>query len=203
MIYFGDVDVVLKLARCGFLPSIAELLAVSSGNPDIRYLISLRARAKRGTGTAWPEQQRRDLELFCRTYRVIDGGAEVARQESLLLAGMDPGEALLFAEAELTCGTVVTGDKRALECYATVSTAEQRGRIKVVCWEQLLLRVARVHGYDRLCRGCCAALEHDGLLRLAFTDGLLTPEAKALEAIGSYLRGVQRHSHDILANLPL
>ena len=42
MIYFSDVDVVLKLARCGFLPHLPELLGVPGGKISIQYLASLR-----------------------------------------------------------------------------------------------------------------------------------------------------------------
>jgi len=47
MIYFSDVDVVLKLARCGFLPLLPELLGVPADEIRIQYLASLRARLSR------------------------------------------------------------------------------------------------------------------------------------------------------------
>lgn len=115
---------------------------------------------------------------------------------------MDPGDALLFAEAETTGGVIVTGDKRALTAYARASTATQRGKIKVVCWEQLLLRVHVVKGYEELKRGGCEGMKEDGLLRLAFSNGLATPEEHALAAIQSYLDGVKKHSEDLLHSFP-
>lgn len=47
MIYFSDVDVVLKLARCGFLPLLPGLLGIPGGDIRIQYLASLRARLSR------------------------------------------------------------------------------------------------------------------------------------------------------------
>lgn len=198
MIYFSDVDVVLKLVRCGFLDSLPELLNVDEAKLEVRHLASLRSRTKKLT----QEKQRTALEAFCDQHRFIEGAAEVGRQQELLNAGMDPGEALLFAEAETTGGVVVTGDKRALKAYARASTATQRGKIKVVCWEQLLLRIHAVKGYEELRRGCCEGMKEDGLLRLAFSNGLATPEEHALEAIHSYLDGVKKHSEDLLHPFP-
>jgi hypothetical protein len=93
-------------------------------------------------------------------------------------------------------------DSRSGSAYARASTAAQRGRIKVVCWEQLLLRVHAVKGYEELRRGCCEGMKDDGLLRLAFSNGLATPEEHALEAIHSYLDGVKKHSGDLLHTFP-
>jgi hypothetical protein len=194
MIYFSDVDVVLKLARCGFLPWLPELLGVEEKEIKIQHLASLKSRVKKLT----KEAQRKDLEAFCKAHSIISGTADIARQQALLDGGMDPGEALLFAEAEATSGIVVTGDKRALAAYAKLSTPAQRAKIKVVCWEQLLLRVHHLRGYHTLRQGCCETLESDGLLSLAFSSGLATQEEHALAAIESYLNGVKSHSGDIL-----
>jgi len=97
-----------------------------------------------------------------------------------------------------TRGTVVTGDKRALISYKNLSSAAQRIRLRVVCWEQLLLRVHQDKGYDALREGCCEGIECDKLLSLAFSNGLATEEEHAIAAIESYLRGVENHSSDIL-----
>jgi hypothetical protein len=198
MIYFGDVDVVWKLATCGFLPRLPELLGVPAGEIDIRYLVSLRARLSRPNKRLTNAARQVELERFCMEYAPITGASDPERQEELQRAGLDPGEALLFAEAEATGGIVVTGEKRALKAYAQASTAAQRTGIKVVCWEQLLLRVREMHGYEALRAGCCEGLACDGLLSLAFSSGLATREEHALEAIESYLRGVREHSGDIL-----
>ena len=198
MIYFSDVDVVLKLARCGFLPCLAELLGVKETEIKVQHLASLKSRTKKLAR----QEHRRDLEEFCAKHRIIDGTSDVAREQALLDAGMDPGEALLFAEAETTGGIVVTGDKRALVAYAKASTTAQRSKIEVVCWEQLLLRVHELKGYEELKRGGCEGMADDGLLRLAFSNGLATPEEHALEAIQSYLNGVKKHSGDLLHSFP-
>jgi hypothetical protein len=196
MIYFSDVDVVLKLARCGFLPSLPELLGVSEHEIQVLHLASLRSRVKKLAKA----EHRQALDTFCSKHQIIEGTGDVDREQALLNAGMDPGEALLFAEAETTGGVVVTGDKRALLTYAKASTNSQRSMIKIVCWEQLLLRVYELKGYEELRRGGCEGMGEDGLLRLAFSNGLATPEDHALEAIGSYLAGLKQHSADILLN---
>jgi hypothetical protein len=201
MIYFSDVDVVLKLARCGFLPWLPELLGVAADEISIQYLASLKARLTRSSKKLTNAVFQQHLAEFCEAHSIIDAAADIARQEELLQSGMDPGEAILFAEAEATGGVVVTGDKRALMHYARHSTSAQRARLKVVCWEQLLLRVHRIKGYEALKQGGCEGVGSDGLLSLAFSSGMATQEEHALEAIESYLRGVQEHSADIMLRL--
>lgn len=194
MIYFSDVDVVVKLAACGFLSSLAALLNVEETEIAVKHLASLKARAKR-----LPKAEQRDaLVDFCQRHKVVGDEADIARMQSLIDGGMDPGEALLFAEAEATGGTVVTGDKRALAAYANLSTAAQRAKICVVCWEQLLLRAIHVLGYEAMRKGCCENLECDKLLGLVFSNGLATTEEHAATALRSYLGGVKKHSSDIL-----
>lgn len=198
MIYFSDVDVVLKLARCGFLPHLPALLGVPEDKISVQYLASLKARLTRPNKKLTNADYQKHLSEFCTAQQIISAAADLTRQEELLQSGMDPGEAILFAEAEATGGIVVTGDKRALIHYAKHSTPAQRAKLKVVCWEQLLLRVHQLKGYDELKRGACEATADDGLLSLAFSSGLATQEEHALEAIRSYLNGVKAHSGDIL-----
>lgn len=198
MIYFGDRDVVSKLAACGFLPWLPELLGVAEDEIEIRYLVSLKSSLSRPKKKLANKKFQQHLADFCTAHSVIDGVANVSRQEELLLGGMDVGESMLFAEAEETRGTVVTGDKRALIAYTGLSNATQRAKVRVICWEQLLLRVHRIKGYDALRKGCCEGIECDKLLSLAFSNGLATEEEHAIAAVESYLRGVEKHSADIL-----
>ena len=197
MIYFSDVDVVMKLARCGFLPWLPDLLGQSKAEIQVKYLVSMKARLTRPSKKLTNAAYQKDLEEFCDANDVIGTAADITRQEQLLKSGMDPGEALLFAEAEATGGIVVTGDKRAIKHYARHSTAAQRAKLKVVCFEQLLLRVHQLKGYEELKRGGCEYLE-DGLLSLAFSSGLATQETQAIEAIRSYLIGLKESDVDFL-----
>lgn len=199
MIYFSDVDVVSKLAACGFLPWLPSLLGMPRDEIEIHYLASLKFRLSRPGKKLANAVFQKHLEDFCADHTIIRGVGNVARQEELLHLGMDVGESILFAEAEATGGIVVTGDKRALLAYSKGSTPAQRSKLKVVCWEQLLLRVHRLRGYSALKMGCCAGIASDKLLSLAFSSGLATQEEHALAALESYLRGVKTHSDDILA----
>lgn len=203
MIYFGDVDVVMKLAACGFLPLLPELLGIPPKEFQLRYLPSLRARLTRTNKKLSNLSYQKHLVDFCAAHAEIDGAADTVRQDELMEGGMDIGEAILFAEAEATRGIVVTGDKRALLAYAQVSSSQQRAKLKVICWEQLLLRVKKSRGFEELRAGCCAALGSDGLLSLAFSSGLATEEDHAIAAIESYLGAVRKHSAEILVPLEL
>jgi hypothetical protein len=197
MIYFSDVDVVLKLARCGFLPWLPELLGAAENAVCIQYLGSLRARLSRPNKKLTNAAYQQHLAEFCTAHHIIGAASDITRQEELLQSGMDPGEAILFAEAEATGGIVVTGDKRAITHYAKHSTPSQRAKLKVVCWEQLLLRVNELKGYEELKRGGCEHLD-EGLLSLAFSSGQATQEEHAMEAIRSYLNQLKKYAADFL-----
>lgn len=199
MIYFSDVDVVRKLAACGFLPLLEQLLNVSAQDLEIEYLPSLKFRSQKAKWRLQDAKAQADLEAFCEAHRPLSELRNVEREQELLSGGMDPGEALLFADAESTGGIVITGDKRALAAYAKLSTPEQRSQISVICWEQLLLRVHELYGYEVLRKGCCAGMSLDkGGLSLLFSQGKATPEAHTLEGLRSFLRDVEQHSGDIL-----
>ena len=142
MIYFSDVDVVLKLARCGFLPSLPELLGLSEHEIQVLHLASLRSCVKKLAKA----EHRQALDTFCSKHQIINGTGDVDREQALLNAGMDPGAALLFAEAETTGGIVVTGDKRALLLHSKVSTPHQRSTIKAMRWRQLQLGEHQISG---------------------------------------------------------
>lgn len=98
MIYFSDRDVVRKLAACGFLPLLPELLGVADSDLEIRYLVSLKGSLTRGSQKLENIEFQRHLIDFCERHSVIGAAASVRRVQELLDGGMDPGEALLFAE---------------------------------------------------------------------------------------------------------
>lgn len=197
MIYFSDRDVIVKLARCGFLDDLPELLNIDPEALEAEYLVSMEVHLERH-GKDYSAEARESIKKFCQQYRRVSPPEKYDRQQELLDSGMDPGEATLIARAEETKGCLVTGDKRALLHYAENSKPAQRRKVKVICFEMLLLRVHEVFGFHRLRDGCCGALDADGMLKLAFSNGELTEEGHALECIKSYLGSVEECSSDIL-----
>jgi hypothetical protein len=75
MTYFGDVDVVLKLAACGFLPSLPELLGVAPEGCQFRYLGSLKSRIRRPGKKLANAAHQADLEAFCHAHSIVAEGA--------------------------------------------------------------------------------------------------------------------------------
>lgn len=203
MIYFSDVDVVTKLAVCGFLPLLPELLDVPEDELEVRYLESLKHRFKRKSKQIPKPDCQEDLIRFCGQHKVAHGLGEVTRQEQLIQAGLDSGEALLFSESEATKGIVVTGDKRAIQAYVKASSGYSGSISRVICWEQLLLRVNKLRGFETFKTGCCQGMDFDGLLRIAFTNGQATLEDHAIAAVVSYLRGLQKVAGNILVEMDL
>lgn len=198
MIYLSDVDVVRKLAACGFLPLLPALLPENRDEIDIRYLPSLRHRLERAKHRLHNTAFQEHLEKFCQLNAEVSIASDLERLDKLLQGGMDSGEAILFAEAESTGGIVVTGDKRAILLYRKLSTAKQRKKISVICLEQLLLRIHSCHGFEHLRQGCCQGLSHDKMLKLVFSSGEATQETDAIEGIESFLGALARGCEDLL-----
>lgn len=197
MIYFSDVDVVTKLAQCGFLDDLPALLGVEPEELSAAYLPSLPTRVRRNKNDAYTADAISSMTRFCDRFEAVESASDVDRQQTLIDGGMDAGEVILLVRAEETNGCVITGDKRALRDYARISTKSQRTKISVICFEMLLLRVHELFGFSRLREGCCRGIEADRMLKLAFSSGMLTEEVNALECIRSYLGGVESHSGDI------
>lgn len=199
MICLHDVDVIKKLAACGILSELATLLGVD--DTEIFLLSSIKYQVPRLLARAQCSQAtiQRAAE-FCRSHPPIPALPEPNDYEALLNLGpgMESGEALLYASAMVTPNSLaVSGDKHAFRKLGALPAGHRfltmlQGR--VICFEELLLRYHDAHGYERLRLQCGPVAHIDGVLRLAFSSGELTPAEQALPGIYSHLREVHRIS---------
>jgi hypothetical protein len=208
MFHFHDVDILLKLAACELLGDLEELLAADRS--EVRVLgtaiYKIRQLGKKGV---YPERVISVAIRFCEDHAEMPALSDTASAESLAAmgAGMDAGEVILFSSALENAGSrVVTGDKRALRTLGNLGEEHdlvRRLRGRIVCFEELLLRVLDAHGFDYLCKHCHAGMAYDGVLRLAFRSGLATDQAEALAGIHSAWRALNCETSGLLVQREL
>lgn len=203
MIHLHDVDILIKLAACGLLDDLPALLA----SEDLELTVLNTAVYKiRGLGKQKKLQQAVvDLAIdFCERHPDLPDLRDEQAFARLATVGepMDPGEAVLFSVALAHHGSfVVSGDKRALIWLGNLPGKDpiRKGlQGTVICFEELLLRYFTSQGYDRLRTRCCAGMDTDGMLKLAFSGGLATPEAHAMEGIRFYWRSLNKNAGGLL-----
>jgi hypothetical protein len=203
MIYLHDVDILLKLAACGLLESLPELLEADDSDLLILDTAKFKIRAL-GRQKKYPLEVVERALRFCESHAPLPELRDTKFVEDFksLGVGMDPGEVVLFAVAqEISASTVVTSDKRALKVLGSLGKnhpIRQSLRGRILCFEAILLRYEERCGYESLREACCRGMEADGMLRLAFSSGLATVREHAMECLYSHLREVQSSSGELL-----
>lgn len=191
MVVLADNDILFKLAAYNLLDAFPNVLGVSRAS--IRVLGTLPHVARKN-----PDVQRQyDAATIDRVLDFADGLAspDAAAIPTDVLAplnqleDMDPGEALLFADAtQHSPCRIVTGDKNCLRALYASDCGDVIDAVSgcVVCLEQLFLwyvaadfavvreRVVSTPGVDRV------------LNDVVFSQGADTPKDGAVTALHSY-----------------
>lgn len=209
MIYLSDNDIVEKLAICDLLDE--ALGAFGATREDVLVIPTLKHRI--GIGTPRPKTVDRlgqivaaRLVKFLSTIREIDdySAEDHAMLESLDdSVEIDAGEiVLLAATARFTDYLLLTGDKRCLRAVATSpECAEIAARIqgRVVCFEQVICRVIRHTGFERVRAKVVPVLATcDTALRASFGSGGLAIEGEAMACLRSYIAEIRGFPIDLL-----
>jgi len=204
MIYLHDVDILLKLASCDLLGCLPDLL--DANDEDLVILDTARFKICRlGKQKKYAMETIERALQFCQSHAPLPQvrRAETMAGFTILGAGMDPGEAVLFAVAqENPASTVVTGDKRALKVLGSLGKEHPIRQAlggRILCFEQILMRYEERFGYERLREACCRGMQADGMLRLAFTSGLATERQHALDCLHSHHRKLDSSCLGLLA----
>jgi hypothetical protein len=199
MICLADNDIVKKLAICNLLEECVGALGVSHGEilvlPTARFKLGVaknpdKARSKLGAASF------DRLKSFLDQVGVID--TLPSPTEQLLFEDsldIDAGEAILFSASAHYAGCLIaTGDKRSLRALATLPNAEpiiDRVAGRVICFEQILMRVIGHTGFDLVRNRVVPVCDCDIVLRVAFGSGLDATEEsvmRCLEIYTGYLR---------------
>tara|TARA_Y100001001_G_C7997929_1_gene305306 strand:+ start:452 stop:1093 length:642 start_codon:yes stop_codon:yes gene_type:complete len=149
---FIDNDVMLKLARYGFLENLLELFTAQTEPVEVivldsaRYKLLPRRNRHQLCGT---EEVACQIECFLKKATVLSFDLVDTELVEILNAspGIDAGEALLFAgAARFEHARVLTGDKRALDGLAAQGGPEVTESLggKVIVMEALMQGFAKL-----------------------------------------------------------
>lgn len=107
------------------------------------------------------------------------------------VVGIDAGEAILFsATAAFGNFILATGDKRSLKALAEVEGAESvtaRLSGRVICLEQIMVRIMNRYGFDLLRERVVPVVDCDTALSAVFGSGLSAVETNVRHSLNSYI----------------
>lgn len=198
-----DVDAAVKLAHWRLLMELPVLMGCQW--TDITTITSLRYRALRA-------QEAPDGKLFHTRDAAVQVLAALEYMQPLPLpaadrlaafqdvAGIDPGEALLFGvAADRAEAVVLTGDKRALAALAALGpevAATLRGRVLTV--EGIVELALRRFGIDWLRERVCPSKDIDKAIAAVMGSCCDAPEDSVREGLQSYLKDARRLAGPLL-----
>lgn len=205
VIYLTDNDIVEKLAVCDLLDDTLAAYEATRSDvcvvPTLRYRIDgkAKARAERRLGEA---AVARILDFLQGVQEIRDYSSE----DHALLADIDEIDAgevvLLAATATAADFLLMTGDKRCLrklatcpECHAIAARVQSR----VVCLEQMILRLIDRFGFDHVLSKIVPVLFGcDTALRAAFGSGIHSTESNVTECLQDYINELRGLPIDML-----
>ena len=117
--------------------------------------------------------------------------------------GIDPGEAILFsATAAFPDFLLATGDKRSLKVLAELPANSVTARLagRVICFEQVLIRIHASFGFDHLRDKVVPVVDCDTALRAVFGSGLDAVEGIVLAGFASYIRHLRNETGSLLVD---
>jgi hypothetical protein len=203
VICFLDNDILLKLSAVDLLD---ESIAALGFNPeDLRVLDTARHvfRRNRKVSTKYSEVVRDRAIEFVKTCQTIV--PEVTGEFIVLNRLLDVGEAtLVAATCEVLPFVLMTGDKRCLQVLAAqAELAEVRQRLqgRVICLEQVILRLIQRSGFDWVKARVVPMMACDMALQACFGSGALATETNVVEALEGYIATLRQDAPGLLADL--
>lgn len=196
MIVLADNDLILKLAQCGLLNDLPQLLGV-----DALHEIFVSSTAKfqllpknevKALSKAGNEATLHSIKEFLGKVAVIP---EVQDESVLVrmegIPGIDFGEQqLLAAMLELDHPLLVTGDKRALMAVANneaeLSDISRSLQDRVLTFESAILLALTAFGFPNVKQRLLGNPKPDSMLKLVLKDGM--QEKELVDCLVSYSR---------------
>jgi hypothetical protein len=206
MICLADNDIIKKLAICDLLEECLAVLDCGHSEmfvlPAARFVLGVakdpdKARARLGAA-AFDR-----LADFLGKVPVIQQPPDPQEQRLFDdIVGIDAGEAILFsATAAFSDFILATGDKRSLKALSTMEGAEAiTGRLtgRVMCFEQIMVRIMNRYGFELLRNHAVPAVDCDIALSAVFGSGLSAVEANVRHGFTSYIEHLRRECGELL-----
>jgi hypothetical protein len=205
VIYLSDNDIIEKLAVCDLLDD--ALTSFGASPTDVFVIPTLKYRF-RGPAKAKAEKRlggdavARILEFLGSVQDIRDYSPS---DQQLLddIVDIDPGETILLSATGFHSDyLLLTGDKRCLRKIAACPDCRVialRIQGKVVCFEQILLRLIAQFGFERVLGKVVGVLYCDTALRSAFGSGMQSTQSNAVGCLETYIEELRRLPIDLLA----
>lgn len=196
---FLDVDALHKLGSYDALNAFLALLQAKPSDVRVpgtaRFKLRL-ADPAAATKRHGPQVAARLTAFISVVSQITEGLTEAEKKELADIPGLDPGELLLVAMAcREDDAIIVTGDKNALRTLATdPRCAKYASKLagRVVCLEQVLFDLMKLHGFDWLWSRVQASPGADRGVAMVVAPGMGASDANAREgftSLISHLRG--------------
>ena len=125
--------------------------------------------------------------------------------QNLQIEGLDPGEIILLSATKYEeFFYLATGDKRCLTALAAapkLAAIRQRLIERVICLEQLILRLIYTQGFELVLTTVLPAREYDTALKVIFGSGERATQENVLQALEGYIEDLRRTTDGLLINL--
>ncbi len=204
VVCFLDNDIILKLVACSLFSEAVSSIGVTETNlrvlSDAKYVF----RKSRRVVQKYPQTIRESAIL------IVDRCTKIQPEPSeelkkLQIEGIDPGELILISATRYEESFyLTTGDKRCLTALATApQLAEIRQRLigRVICLEQLILKLIDTQGFDEVLAKVLPAREYDTALKAIFGSGEKATQENILQALEGYIEDLRMKTQGLLTYL--
>lgn len=205
-ICFLDNDIILKLVACNlFSEALRSLNLLES---DLRVLSDAKYvfRNSRRISRKYPLEIRESAILIVERCQNIQ--PELSEElRNLQIEGLDPGEMILIsATKQEESFYLTTGDKR---CITVLANSTEPGLLairerlagKLVCLEQLILKIISVEGFDITLNKILPGREYDKALKAIFGSGERCTQDNVLMALQAYINNLRDNAQGLLADI--
>ena len=209
MICLSDNDLLKKLASCDLLSEAIDALGTTFSEVYVlntaRHVLlnPLKNPAKVKSRIGEPVYER--LSQFFDRAQILNVVPSPQEQQLFEdIAGIDPGEAVLFSvTAHFDECLLATGDKRSLRALTGNPLCQpvcQRLTNRVVCFEQVILRIIDQSGFAVVRAKVVPAFGCDTALRAVFGSGLEATEDSVRLGLTGYVTDLRNHTGNILVD---
>lgn len=203
---FLDNDIILKLVACNLFSE--ALRSLNLAESDLRVLSDAKYvfRNSRRIAKKYPLEIRESAIIIVERCQNIQPQLSEELRD-LQVEGLDPGEMILIsATKQEESFYLTTGDKRCITALAnstepSLVAIRERLAGKLVCLEQLILKIINVEGFDITLFKILPAREYDKALKAIFGSGERCTQDNVLMALEAYIQNLRDNAQGLLAEI--
>lgn len=205
---YADNDAIRKLAAWDLLDNSVAAIGVQRADcfvlPTARYSLFVTKSPAAGV-RRFGEGPHKRIAEFVSNASDVPGTGDTNDDFLNEIAGVDMGEALLFATASRHNDVyVLTGDKRSIRSIAqTPRCSDLVGRLRrrVLCLEQAVLLTMNVVEFEVVKQRVIANLDVDSAVRAAFGSGELAQRENVVRTLSAYVNELRKETGELLADM--